>query len=88
MCLLSFSTRGHLHEQQLSPLMVCIFYLPYKSKKLACMEGVENCLVGLNMFRVIYSHFSTFKLSKCQIKIAAQSCSCSTDANFEKEPDF
>ena len=52
------------------------------------MEGVENCLVGLNMFRVIYSHFSTFKLSKCQIKIAAQSCSCSTDANFEKEPDF
>ena len=35
-----------------------------------------------------FSHFCTFKRPKLRIKMAAQSCMFSTDANADKETNF
>ena len=54
-----------------------------------CMKCVLDYSVGINAFKVIHSFFfSTFKRPKRRIKMAAQSCTCSTDANAEKELNF
>ena len=51
------------------------------------MKRVQDYPVGLNAFK-LFTHFSTFKQPKRRIKMAAQSCACSTAANAEKELNF
>ena len=49
--------RGHMYEQQISPLIKFIFYPPFKLKKSACMKCIYDYPVCLNVFKVIHSHF-------------------------------
>ena len=69
---------GHMYKHQISPLIAFIFYPPFKLKKSACMKRVLDYPVGLNAYKLIHFFFSTFN----------QSCTCSTDANAEKELNF
>ena len=79
---------GRMYGLRISPLIAYIFYPPFQLKKSACLKRVQDYPVDLNAFKVIHSFFSTFKEPKRQVKMATQSCTCSTDANAEKEPNF
>ena len=50
----------------------------------SAFRTVRSALTRLKL----YTQFSTYKQPKLRIKMAAQSCACSTDANGEKEPNF
>ena len=76
-----------MYEEQISPLIGFIFYPPYIFQKVACMKGIEDYPVGLNTLK-LFTHFSTFKQPKGWIRMAAQSCTFSTDANAEKNRIF
>ena len=77
-------TRGHMYEQQIPPLIAFIFYLLFKLKKISMYEPQ----LGLSSQPKLCTHFSMFKQPKCWIKMAAQSYTCLTDANAEKELNF
>ena len=48
---------GYMYEERIFPIIVFIFYPPYKLSNLAHMKGVLDYLVSLNMFNVIPSFF-------------------------------
>ena len=56
-----------MYEERISLLIASVFYPAYKLKKSTCMKHIEDCLVGLNIFKVILP-FSMFKQPKFQKK--------------------
>ena len=76
-----------MNEQRIPPLILFTFYSPFKLEQKKKF-GMYEAHLGLNAFEVIHSFLFTFKQPKRRIKMAAQSCTCSTDANAEKELNF